>query len=412
MAKAQNKHLLFPGETEWEIWTLTGKEEASLFSSHPVDYPSEIEKLPTGDLMYLFPVRALTALPLRVQTGDSSLFPDLAATHAERLGLRPDPLAGQLTDIFPILINSEASTLLSVILRNPSPQDLPLKSPKAFDISPRAFSVKGNTLAAWRELNSWAFALHQDGKLIYCQSTSSTAASPDQVLIREIKISIAQLSMQGIECSPSSAVVWSSDPETDTTLLSTALSVQTDLSPRPAPTLPNPVSKLLPADVRAARKAAQKQQNTILAIAAIAILYLGTVCYLGFDLWKTQNTTAKLSQRVNAIAPEGEAYALHIAKWDELEECISLEKNTVDILSRIAKSIPSNSGLRLKTADISPTEIRLQGEAPQPQAVNQFSLNLNKNNGLVDYEWQTPEPRQSSRGWEFNYTGIIPTVAP
>ncbi len=73
----------------------------------------------------------------------------------------------------------------------------------------------------------------------------------------------------------------------------------------------------------------------------------------------------------------------HRAKWDELEHALDINFNTVDILSRIARSIPPNSGLRLITADISPTEIASIGEAPQPQAVNQFSLNLTKNNDLA-----------------------------
>jgi len=412
MAKTHTTHLLLPGETAWEIWTVSGNEPATLLSEHPAASPSEIAKFPAGDLIFLFPVRALTALPLQVYTGDSSLFPDLAATHAERLGLRPDPFAGQLTDIFPVLINSEASTLLSIILRGPGSTDLPTKSPKAFDISPRALPVKGNTLTLWREIGQWVFAIHQDGKLLYCQATSASSVSPDTNLIREIRIAIAQLSMQGISASPSKAIVWSPDTQIDTSELSRSLSVQTELTPRPAPVLPAPLSNLLPADVRAARRAARKRQNTTLAIAAVAILYLGTVGYLGYQLWQTRSTTKQLLTRVQSVAPESEAYALHLAKWDELEHGIDLEYNTVDILNRIARSIPPNSGLRLRTADISPTEIRLIGEAPQPQAVNQFSLNLTKNNGLLAFEWQTPEPKQSSRGWEFVFTANTPSTTP
>jgi hypothetical protein len=81
----------------------------------------------------------------------------------------------------------------------------------------------------------------------------------------------------------------------------------------------------------------------------------------------------------------------------------------VDILSRIAACIPASSGLRLKTAEISATEIKLIGEAPQLQAVNSFSLNLNKNNDLTQFDWQTPEPNQSTRGWEFVFSAEIPT---
>ena len=412
MSKANHTHLLVPGESEWEIWTVVPNAPATLLSSHPVARPSEIGKPPQGDLVFLFPVKSLTALPLHVPTADSSLFEDLAATHAERAGFRHDPFAGQLTDIFPLFTNSGQSVFLSVVLRAPQTADLPPKSPKAFDISPRAFPVTGNTLAIWRELGQWVFAIHQEGKLLYCQATSVSAPSPDASLVREILIAIAQLSMQGVRTEPSRAIVWTSDPETDTTLLSRSLSLQTEVAARPAPVLPDPLSKLLPADVRAARREARKRQNTTLAIAAIAVIYLGTVGYLGFGLWKTRSTTDKLLAQVSAVAPQGEAYALHIAKWDELEQGIDLNHNTVDILSRIARSIPPNSSLRLTTADISATEIRLVGEAPLPAAVNQFSLNLNNNNDLAAFEWQTPASKQTTRGWQFTFTGAPPTATP
>lgn len=411
MSKANLTHLLLPGESDWEIWTVVPNGVNTLLSSHPVARPAEIGKPPQGDLVFFFPVKSLTALPLHVPTDDTSLFEDLAATHAERAGFRPDPFAGQLTDIFPLSTHSEDSVFLSVVLRAPQTADLPPKSPKAFDISPRAFPVAGNTLALWRELGQWVFAIHQEGKLLYCQATTVSAPSPDAALVREIRIAIAQLSMQGVRAEPSRAVVWTSEPSTDTAPLSRSLSLQTELAPRPAPVLPDPLSKLLPADVRAARRAARKRQNTILAVAALAVIYLGTAGYLGFELWKTRSTTNKLLAQVDAVAPEGEAFALHIAKWDELEHGIDLNYNTVDILSRVARSIPPNSGLRLTTADIRATEIQLIGEAPLPAAVNQFSLNLDNNNDLA-FEWQTPAPRQSTRGWQFTYTGNIPNAAP
>jgi hypothetical protein len=411
MSKTNSTQLLVPGESEWEIWTQVPNAAATLHSSHPVARPSEIGKPPQGDLVFFFPVKSLTALPIHVPTGDASLFEDLAATHAERAGFRPDPFSGQLTDIFPLTTDSNGSVILSVILRAPQTVDLPSKSPKAFDISPRSLPATGNTLTLWRELGQWVFAIYQEGKLLYCQATSVSTPSPDATLIREIRIAIAQLSMQGVRAEPSRAVVWASATDIDTSLLTRSLSLQTELAPRPAPSLPLPLSKLLPADVRAARRAARKRQSTILAIAALALIYLGSVGYLGYGLWKTKTTTNQILAKVKAVAPEGQAYALHIAKWDELEHGIDLNHNTVDILNRIARSIPANTGLRLSTADITATSINLKGESPLPAAVNDFSKNLINNNDLVNFEWQSPQPRQSSRGWEFNFTGEIP-IAP
>lgn len=412
MAKTNNQHLLLPGETAWEIWTLAADSSTTLESSHPIATASEITKFPSGDLIHLFPVKELTAIPMHVPSGDASLFPDLAETHAERLGFRPDPFAGQLTDIFPVFVNSETSTFLNVILRNPQDGSLPTKSPKAFDISPRAFAVQGNTLSLWRELKAWVFAIHREGKLIYCQATSSTGSSPDSSLVREVRIAIAQLSMQGIEASPSRATVWSSDPETETQVISQGLSLQTDLTPRPRPAVPHPLSKLLPADVRAARREAVKKRNITLAIAAVALIYLGIVGYLAFGLWKTNSEAQKLNAEVDRVAPEITAFEVHLAKWDELSYALDPEYSTVGILSRIAQSIPKNSGLRLKTAEISPAEIVLIGEAPQPAAGNEFSLNLKNSNDLLDYKWTFQAPRQINTGWEFKFNGTNESLTP
>ena len=413
MSKANLTHLLLPGESGWESWAVHPQQgEAKWLATHEVSKPSEIEKLPQGDLVFFFPVKTFTALPQRVPTTDPSLFEDLATTHAERLGFRPDPMSGQLTDVFPLASQDGESVFLSVVLRTPQSPDLPSRSPKAFDLSPRAFAVSGNTLAIWRELGSWVFAIFAEGKLLYCQATNLSSPAPDGSLIREIRIATAHLSIHGIDAAPTAAIVWSSDPETDTLPLSNGLSLPTSLIPRPNPGLPQPASKLLPADVRAARRAARKRQNTLLAIAAIAVLYFGTIAYLGFKLWNTRSVTQKLLAQVQAVAPQGNAYAEHIAKWDELEHAIDLNHNTLDILNRIARSIPPNSGLRLRSADITATDIVLLGEAPQPQAINDFSKNLAHNNDLAAFTWDTRPATQSSRGWEFDFTATTRTTTP
>lgn len=412
MPKTNASYLLIPGETEWEIWSVLPHQPATLHSTYSVSQPSEIKQFPSGDLFFFFPVQALTSIPLHVPTNDESLFADLASTHAERMGLRPDPLAGQLTDLFPISITPEHSTLLHVVLKNPESDHLPSKSPKAFDFSARAFPVTDDSISIWKELQHWVFAIHQGGKLVYTQTTSSTGPGPDANLVREIRITIAQLSLQGIRVEPERITVWSNNSSIQTSVLSNAFTIPVLCSIRPAPSLPQSLSHLLPADVRAARTAARKRQNMIVSIAAIAIIYLGVIAYSGYGLWKIHSTTQKLKQRANTIAPLADSFRIHTEKWDEIEYGISREYNTVDILNRVAKCIPIHSGLRLKTAKISPDEILLIGEAPQPEAITQFSRNLNRSNDLAAYEWETSNPRQSARGWEFQFTAALPNLAP
>ena len=411
MSKTTENVLLVPGESGWEIWTGPTTAAFTLHTATTIERASDLTDIPDGDLLLLFPVKAITAVPMRVTSDDDALFPDLASLHAERLGLRPDPMAGQLTDVFVIAREAENTALVSILLRAPGDGDMPPRGPKSFDISARAYPIAGDALAVWKEFGRWVFALSHQGNLVYCQATSVTAVSPDDSLAREIRLALIQLSIQGLSIEPERIVVWTSQEGCSPATLATLFKVPVEVSPRPAPVLPNPLSKLLPADVRAARREARRRQKIILGVAAVAVAYLGIIGWFSYGLWKDGSETKKLLKQAETIAPEGAAYTAHVAKWDELSQAIELSNSPVDILSRVASCIPPVSGLRLKTADISASEIKLIGEAPALQAANTFSLNLDKDNGLAQFEWQIPEPNQSTRGWEFVYSGQVP-VAP
>jgi hypothetical protein len=405
VSKTTSNVLLVPGESGWEIWTDPSDGGFTLHSATGHDRAGDLGALPAGDLSMLFPVRSITAVPMRVTSDDDALFADLAMLHAERLGIRTDLMAGQLTDVFVISREPENTALLAVFLRSPGESDLPTSGPKSFDISARAFPVTGDVLATWREFGRWVFAVFHQGKLVYCQATAVDSEQPDASLAREIRLSLIQLTMQGLEVKPTRIVVWTSLETTDLMALADSFQAPVEVLPRPVPVLPNPLSKLLPADVRAARRVALRRRNVILGAAAVALVYLGLIGWFSFGLWQGISATNKLLRQAQDAAPDGEAYALHVAKWDELANVIDLANSPVDILQRVAACIPPNSGLRLKTADISASEIKLVGEAPQLQAVNTFSLKLSKNNELANFTWQTPEPNQSTRGWEFIFNG-------
>ena len=410
MSKTTENVLLVPGESGWEIWTGQTGTSFTLLEATAIEKAGDLTSIPNGDLLLLFPIKAITALPMRVSSEDDALFPDLAALHAERLGLRPDLMAGQLTDLFVIAREAENTALVSVLLRVPGEGDMPPRGPKSFDISARAYPLTGDTLAIWKELGRWVFSLSHLGNLAYCQATSVMAASPDENLAQEIRLALMQLSMQGLPIEPTRVVLWTNVGDISTAALAAAFRIPIEVSPRPAPILPQPLSKLLPADVRAARRAARKRQNVILGLAAVALFYLGILGWFGYGLWKDSSETKKLNLQVAAAAPDVEAYSLHIQKWDELANAIELSNSPVEILSRISSCIPPGSGLRLKNADITASEIKLVGEAPQFEAVNTFSLNLVKNQDLARLVWSTPDASQSTRGWEFVYTAALPSA--
>ena len=410
--KTSENILLVPGESGWEIWT--GSESGfNLATATDTHNAADLTGIPGGEITLLFPVKAITAIPMRVASDDEALFSDLAALHAERLGLRPDPMAGQLTDQFVIAKDTENSALLSVLLRVPGEGELPTRGPKEFDISARAMPLEGDSLAVWKEFGRWVFALSHLGKLVYCQATSFSSGSPDEALAREVRLSLIQLSHQGIDLTPTRIQIWSKHEAITSGALGGAFgNIPVTISPRPAPLLPSPRSKLLPADVRAARKIAQRRQNIMLAVAAVILAYIGILGWFGYGLWKDSSETKKLNALAEQAAPEGRMYSQHVEKWDELAPAIDLSNSPVEILKNIQTCMAVNSGLRLRTAEISAMEITLIGEAQQPAVVNQFSLALGKSNELANFDWEKPEPQQTSRGWEFTYKAINSLMRP
>lgn len=410
MSKQSENVLLMPGESGWEIWTGTPSTGFTLQTAGEISRAGDLTGLPAGDLTLLFPVKSFTAVPLRVTSHDETLFGDLAAMHAERLGLRPDPMAGQLADTFEVLRDDEGTTLLSVVLRTPGDGEMPVRGPKEFDLSARAIPFHGDSLVVWKEFDRWVFAFSKAGKLAYCQATSISSPEPDGSLVREIRLALVQLSLQGVGVQPSRGVLYASGAPSPSTLM--ALGIPVEVHPRPAPVLPEPGSKLLPADVRAARHAARRKQQVILGVAAVALVYLGAAGWFGFSVWKDAREAKRLRDLAKKVAPEGEAYAAHVAKWDELGPVVDSGKSPVEMLYRAARAIPKNQGVRLKTAEVSSDGvIKLIGSADQPGPALAYSLALTKSDLLAGYTWEAPPPNQTSKGAEFIYTGTAPGTA-
>jgi hypothetical protein len=409
LSKQQETSLLVPGPRGWEIWKQASTGGFVLQSADGPARASDLTGLPGGNLAMLFPVRGMHALPFKASSSDESLFEDLAAMHAERLGVRADPMAGQLTDTFVVTKDGDSATLLCTVLRSPGDGDLPTRSPKEFDLSARAYPVQGEAIAAWKEFDRWVFAFFREGKLLYSQATSSSGPSPDASCLREIHLAMGQLAIQGLALRPEAVHVWSADGDAGS--LAHGLGIPAKLSPRPDPVLPEPRSKLLPADVRAARKAQRARQQRYAAIAAVVVAYLGLAGWFGYGLWKDQKRIKQLNAEAESILPAADraAYEEHKALWSELDLVVDIDKAPVEMMSRIAKAIPPNTGLRLKTAEINAGQIKLVGEVPQAAPFSQLKVNLGRDSyGLSQYEWDDAQPTNSPKGWSFVLTGSLP----
>ena len=402
--------LLLPGAIGWEIWkrTADGRYERTSADDGPVA-ASELSGLPAGDLAMLFPVRSLHALPLRAASTEDELFEDLAVMHAERLGIRPDPMSGQLSDTFVVEKGEESTVLLHVALENPREGELPARTPKEFDVSPRAYAVSGDEVCLWKELGRWVFAIYLGGKWIYSQATSSTDPEPGPDVLREVKLAVSQLSIQGLKVKPAVCRVWPPAAELGGAGAMDGVLGETVVERRPDPVFPNPPSKLLPADVRSARRERQKRNQILAGVGVLALVYLGLIAWQAFGMWKNISERNKLAAAAANVSGVSEEFQLHQAKWTELGPLVENDKSLLEVMLNIKNAIPRNSGLRLSTADLNLAEdtFRVIGTAPQSAPINAFSLALKRNPNLRTWlDWSTEPPSSKKGTWEFNFNAV------
>ena len=151
---------LVPGASGWEIWE--GPPPSGFLRKEvtQAERAGELGNLGATDLVMFFPVKDATVMPFKTTTSDESLFAELAQMHSERMGIRADPGAGQLIDEFVIEKGEESAVLATVVLRSPVEGDLPVRSPKEFDYSPRAYSgLEGIFPLGIRFLSGWKNAV-------------------------------------------------------------------------------------------------------------------------------------------------------------------------------------------------------------------------------------------------------------
>jgi hypothetical protein len=410
MSKPKDGSLLLPGPLGWEVWRYL--PDGSLARREEVEEAAslhELAQLPGGDLILLFPVRGFHALPFRAESCDESLFEDLAVMHAERLGVRPDPMAGQLSDHFQVLQDEQSTVLLHAVLKRPGEGDLPLRTPQDFDLSARAYPVEGDTLCVWKELGRWVFGFYVGGKLLYAQATSSTSAVPDRLVLQEIQLALSQLALQGLPCRPAVVRLWPPEGELgEAGALAEGLGTRPLIEARPDPVMPDPFSRLLPEDVRAARLARKQRNRRVAMVALLVLLYLGGIAWFGAQVWQKSQEKAALEAELQELSGDtAEALARHNARWAELGPVVDTKQSPLEIMLAVQKAIPNNSSLRLETADLSLDEGELQliGTAPQSAPATQFYSRLRGTPDLRWLEWTAEPPTKTPKGWSFRVRG-------
>lgn len=417
--------LLLPGADGWEIWS--GSPESLVQKSATEEMLAlDVAGIPNGNLGMALPVRQVSALPFRAPTTDLALLEDLAGMHLERSGARPALDGGQLTDHLVYQTTEEETLLTAVVLSPPQEGQLPRKSPKAFDISPRCLPLPLGEVVIWRELGRWVFALGKPGQVLYFQCLSGERL--DEGAGNEIRLALVQLQIQGLlDEVPERLIVWVhgslSDPRPEELeALSRGAGVETIPVGKPTPVWPSPPTRLLPADVRAERVALQGKRNRNLIIAAVLLAYLGIAGFLFWKLQETKSAAESAKREVASLGGGAQLLLAHQEKWDKLRPVVEHDFYPYELLLRVFKQLPNSGGnrlIRLTEATITNQyqeiegdlamnrTIRLQGQAPNNTDIPKFSNGLRNAESLGEFNWVIqPETKDRKSGqWTFTYEG-------
>ncbi len=408
--------LLIPGKLGWQVWKGASDAAFTLESDQGHQLASDIEKLPKTGLLMAFPVRRVTALPFRTPTTELDLRRDLAEMHAEQMGFRAEPGAGDLFDVFTVNASDEGAVLLPVVLAPPEPGTLPLRTPGQFDISPRFYDIPAHTVAMWEEFGRWVFAFPSSsgsGEILYFQGL--TEGLLNDAAGTELQLALAQLQLQGCDPQIERVIVWHDPEERDFLIpesFASSLSTPVEALPKPAPRMPRKISALLPDDVVAARYEKARARNARLGVAALLLALLGVAGWGGYKVWEVEKTVRQTQAKLDALGPEAVALQAHQERWTELEDLVNQDAYPVELAFKVIQSVPPKarrSGtLRFNEIKIEGNKvITIQGNG-ELDSVNQFNLQLKRNAGFADYVWETPSATQETNTgkWRFQYTGV------
>lgn len=422
MSSKSDITLIVPGPIGWEMWQGTPERGYScILENGPIE-ASGLEKIPSGKLVMAFPVREALAVPLVVQTTDEAMFDDLVSMHLEKSGVRIQQDSGRLTDVFHVGHNGEQTSLLSVVLSAPRERSMPARSPSEFDISARMFEMPVNGIAIWQELGRWVFAVTHQGGLSYFQALSGVSLNDDTV--QEIQLALTQLSLQCVLFELECLVVWTtgniSDPSDDVVSgLAEALSIMshaTELKPRP--TLPQLISKIVPADVRAERRERADKYKRNLYIFAVLALYLGLAGYFGYEYYQLNNEAKKQKKELNAVRADFKEIEYFDKNWSLLAPVVDSQRWPLHLLKRSSEAIPTGQIKNLRfnkyEANIEVDEngnkisrVQIRGEANDSKLANLYLERLKR--ALPEYRWNPPpdEFDAKTNRWKFFYEGVL-----
>jgi hypothetical protein len=158
-------------------------------------------------------------------------------------------------------------------------------------------------------------------------------------------------------------------------------------------------------------------------IAALAIVYLGVVAYLFFDLKETKMVAAKVKMNADAESAKASLLDRHRSKWAELRPVVETNYHPLELFLSSYRALPNTKEdryIRFKKLTFLnqfkevedelrvAREIILEGFADQEnqQEIPKYAGNLRQSSDLDDFEWAIQPETIDKRSGKLTFTFV------
>ena len=387
--------ICLPGESGWEHWKPSasgGYELADQVSLEEGGSPASFKEI----RVYGFPITAAFSIPIWALTDDEELLDSVVDMQLEKVGMKPEAIAGKLVD-YNVVDREENQTLTLATVLDPSfEHELPKGGATYFEASPALFYMPESQIVIWKELGKLVVAVTRRDNLVYFQGL--TGSHVDATVVHELNCLMMQLGMQNVVEEINGITLWTDDVEDGADgLLEEAFECRVHRAEKPVPVLPLEYSTLLPTEVALDRIEAKKRQKIKNGLMIVGLIYCAiaaffVVRYL-IDWKKTDGLRqeAASKQKYFDLVPKvQEMWGVSALTMDVEMYPIETFKNTVEPLLRMDQ-------VQLETFNITTDKVMITGRAKDAAMAISYQQKVKDHELLQHFEWKMPSPTPDRR---------------
>lgn len=405
MAEKRNDILICPSADGWTRWK-SGEDGVWVAEeSIPAESPAWEGASPKVPWQMGLPMRVLQTMALKIASSDeTATVDDLVPLQIEAAGLPMGEEGTRLADWSVAGSRSDAKVVTvwsmesSALAGCPAPR-VPERVWPAF----MRWKWQARELVLWCEAGRWIAGFSGDQCPVHAQPCLGTENVPQ--LASDLRGQATALLLRGFTAMPERLVVRGNCPPFAREL-ATELSLPLVEKPETPEQLPAQ-ARLLALQMQTARAAAVEARKWRLRILAAAALWVAAAVYAGFGYFQAQRELAAAEAKHAEVTPRAKAMRDVQTQLDDIYSINLADALPVDVLNRIARTMPQGGGFRLTTFTVEgDRDVYLKGSAARADVALRFAQDLKRNKDLAAYQWEIPPPVQQKDGRaEFNYTG-------